>query len=106
MACCREYTDPATRNRARSPIAAFPSAVGSPSRARRTELPPCHVDRSPDPADGRRNLINLTDPGTRRLDQLESLVSDTQDTFLAPLDPAEREQLTGLLARLVEHHNG
>ncbi|HET6288085.1 MAG TPA: MarR family winged helix-turn-helix transcriptional regulator [Amycolatopsis sp.] len=65
-----------------------------------------HVDRSPDPADGRRNLISLTDPGTRRLDRLEGLVSDTQDTFLAPLDPAEREQLTGLLARLVEHHNG
>ncbi|MFJ8914674.1 MarR family winged helix-turn-helix transcriptional regulator [Amycolatopsis sp. NPDC102389] len=65
-----------------------------------------HVDRSPDPADGRRNLISLTDDGVRQLNQLESLVSDTQDVFLAPLDRAEREQLTGLLARLVEHHAG
>ncbi|MFI7115341.1 MarR family winged helix-turn-helix transcriptional regulator [Amycolatopsis sp. NPDC049868] len=65
-----------------------------------------YVDRAPDPADGRRNLISLTDTGTRRLDQLEGQVRDTQDRFLAPLNPAEREQLTGLLARLVEHHNG
>ncbi|RSM62848.1 MarR family transcriptional regulator [Amycolatopsis sp. WAC 01376] len=65
-----------------------------------------HVDRSPDPADARRNLISLTEPGAQRLDQLEDLVRDTQDTLLAPLDPAEREQLTRLLARVVEHHNG
>lgn len=65
-----------------------------------------HVERSPDPADRRRNLITLTTAGKRRLQHLEDLVSDTQATFLAPLDPAEREQLTRLLARIVEHHHG
>ncbi|WP_181775640.1 MarR family winged helix-turn-helix transcriptional regulator [Amycolatopsis pittospori] len=65
-----------------------------------------HVERAPDPADGRRNLITLTRTGAQRLQHLEGLVSETQDTFLEPLDPAEREQLTRLLARIVEHHHG
>ncbi|WP_414939354.1 MarR family winged helix-turn-helix transcriptional regulator [Amycolatopsis sp. cmx-11-51] len=65
-----------------------------------------HVERAPDPADGRRNLITLTGTGVQRLQHLEDLVSETQDAFLAPLEPAEREQLTRLLARLVDHHHG
>jgi len=65
-----------------------------------------HVERAPDPADGRRNLITLTRTGVQRLQHLEGLVSETQDVFLEPLNPAEREQLTRLLARLVEHHHG
>lgn len=65
-----------------------------------------HVERAPDPADGRRNLITLTGTGTQRLQHLEDQVRATQDVFLAPLDPAEREQLTRLLARLVDHHHG
>ncbi|OXM58539.1 MarR family transcriptional regulator [Amycolatopsis thailandensis] len=65
-----------------------------------------YVERAPDPADGRRNLITLTDTGARRLEHLEEQVSDTQDVFLAPLEPAERAQLTRLLARVVEHHQG
>lgn len=36
----------------------------------------------------------------------EDLVNDTQAIFLAALEPAEREQLTRLLARVVEHHHG
>lgn len=46
-----------------------------------------HVERSPDPADRRRNLITLTATGKRRLQHLENLVSDTQATFLAPWTP-------------------
>lgn len=63
------------------------------------------VERSPDPADRRRNLITLTTTGKRRLRHLEDLVNDTQAVFLAPLEPAEREQLARLLARVVEHHH-
>ncbi|WP_409493924.1 MarR family winged helix-turn-helix transcriptional regulator [Amycolatopsis sp. cmx-11-12] len=65
-----------------------------------------HVERAPDPADGRRNLITLTSTGVQRLQHLEDQVRATQDVFLAPLEPAEREQLTRLLARLVDHHHG
>ncbi|MEU3628932.1 MarR family transcriptional regulator [Amycolatopsis coloradensis] len=65
-----------------------------------------HVERAPDPADGRRNLITLTATGVQRLQHLEDQVTATQDLFLAPLEPAEREQLTRLLARLVDHHHG
>jgi DNA-binding MarR family transcriptional regulator len=65
-----------------------------------------YVERSPDPADRRRNLITLTTTGKQRLQHLEDLVNDTQAAFLAPLEPAEREQLIRLLARVVEHHHG
>lgn len=62
------------------------------------------VERAPDPADRRRNVITLTDPGRRRLLKLDKLLADVEDEVLAPLTPTERQQLTGLLTTLVNHH--
>lgn len=63
------------------------------------------VERAPDPADRRRNIISLTAAGERQLRRLAERLAVTQDELLAPLSPGERQQLTGLLAKLLEHHN-
>jgi DNA-binding MarR family transcriptional regulator len=63
-----------------------------------------HVERAPDPADRRRNVITITESGRRRLDRLDALLTDIQDRVLAPLTSPEREQLVRLLTRLVDHH--
>ena len=62
------------------------------------------ADRSPDPADGRRNVITITPAGTAHLRRLEELLAEVQDELLAPLSPADRRQLTRLLTRILEHH--
>ncbi|MFI5916849.1 MarR family winged helix-turn-helix transcriptional regulator [Dactylosporangium sp. NPDC051541] len=64
------------------------------------------VERAPDPADRRRNIITLTPAGSAQLRRLERQLAATQEALLAPLSPAEREQLAGLLSRLVEYHSG
>ncbi|MGW7267769.1 MarR family winged helix-turn-helix transcriptional regulator [Streptomyces sp. NPDC054842] len=63
-----------------------------------------HVERTPDPADRRRNVITITASGRRRLNRLDELLTEVQDQFLAPLAAPEREQLVRLLTRLVDHH--
>ncbi|MFC4906965.1 MarR family winged helix-turn-helix transcriptional regulator [Actinomadura gamaensis] len=62
------------------------------------------VERSPDPADRRRNVVTLTPEGTRRLAVLDDVLAQIQDDLCAPLSPAERAELVRLLTRLVEHH--
>ncbi|MEU5988256.1 MarR family winged helix-turn-helix transcriptional regulator [Spirillospora sp. NPDC047418] len=62
------------------------------------------VDRTPDPSDRRRNIVTLTADGTRHLLELDGVLTGIQEELLAPLSPAERDQLTGLLARLADHH--
>ena len=63
------------------------------------------VERAPDPADRRRNVISLTTAGKRRLRRLEKQLAETQDELLAPLSPAERQRLTELLSKLLDHHD-
>jgi DNA-binding MarR family transcriptional regulator len=62
------------------------------------------ADRSTDPADGRRNIITITPAGTAHLRRLEELLDDVQNELLAPLSPAERQQLIHLLTRVLERH--
>jgi MarR family transcriptional regulator, lower aerobic nicotinate degradation pathway regulator len=62
------------------------------------------VERAPDPADRRRNVITMTPHGRRHLRQLDRLVATIQDELLAPLTQPERDQLVGLLTRLLDHH--
>jgi len=60
--------------------------------------------RGPDPADRRRNVISITPAGAAHLRRLDELLAGVQDELLAPLSPAERQQLIGLLDRILEHH--
>src|SRR5215472_17867020 len=55
------------------------------------------VNRSPDPADRRRNVITITEAGATHLRRLEELLTDVQNELAAPLSPAERRQLVRLL---------
>ena len=64
------------------------------------------ADRSPDPDDGRRNIITITPAGTAHLRRLEELLADVQDELLTGLSPAERQQLIRLLNRILEQHDG
>jgi MarR family transcriptional regulator, lower aerobic nicotinate degradation pathway regulator len=63
------------------------------------------VERAPDPADRRRNIISLTAAGKRQLRRLEKQLAERQDELLAPLSPEERRRLAWLLSKLLDHHN-
>jgi DNA-binding MarR family transcriptional regulator len=65
-----------------------------------------HVERAPDPADRRRNVITITQQGRRHLRRLDKLLASIQDDLLAPLTQPERDQLTRILTRLLDHHTG
>jgi DNA-binding MarR family transcriptional regulator len=62
------------------------------------------IERSPDPSDRRRNIITITAAGTERLRLLDEVLGGVQDELLAPLSPAEREQLVDLMGRVLAHH--
>jgi DNA-binding MarR family transcriptional regulator len=64
------------------------------------------LQRAPDPDDGRRNIIRITEDGRERLTHLDRLIAAAQDEFLAPLPAADRQHLIDLLTRLVDHHGG
>ena len=61
------------------------------------------VQRSPDPEDGRRNVITITPAGIEELRTLEQVVVDVQERLLAPLSTTDRTRLIRLLSRVVEH---
>jgi len=63
------------------------------------------VQRTPDPTDRRRNVISLTAAGREHLGRLQAHLAQTQSALLAPLSPAEQDQLTGLLAKLLDYHD-
>ncbi|MEV8405656.1 MarR family transcriptional regulator [Streptomyces niveus] len=63
------------------------------------------IERAPDPADRRRNVISLTGEGERQLRRLEKPLAEAQDELLAPLSPEERRRFTDYLSRVLDHHN-
>ncbi|MGW6279000.1 MarR family winged helix-turn-helix transcriptional regulator [Kribbella sp. NPDC055071] len=63
-----------------------------------------YVERTPDPDDGRRNIITITASGRRQYKRLTALVTKAQDEIFGPLSPADRARLTTLLGRLLAHH--
>ncbi len=62
------------------------------------------VERAPDPADRRRNIITTTAAGRRQLRRLDKQLTRIQDELLAPLVPEERDQLIRLLGQILDHH--
>ncbi|HEY0474226.1 MAG TPA: MarR family transcriptional regulator [Kribbella sp.] len=65
-----------------------------------------HVERAPDPADRRRNVITMTQQGRRHLRRLDKVIATLQDELLEPLPESEREQFVGTLTKLLDHHAG
>jgi MarR family transcriptional regulator, lower aerobic nicotinate degradation pathway regulator len=56
--------------------------------------------RDPDPADRRRHIVTITEPGRAALATITQAVGDYTDGFLSPLTAAERQQLTRVLGKL------
>lgn len=65
-----------------------------------------HVNRQANPADRRRNVVTLTASGRRYLEEIQRHADAAQDELLVGLDPAERQQLNELLAKLLGSHRG
>jgi DNA-binding MarR family transcriptional regulator len=63
------------------------------------------IERKRDPGDRRRHLVSLTAEGKRALARLRAVVTQMEDEFFAPLDPAQREALHALLLELASHHD-
>ncbi|MFP3467508.1 MarR family winged helix-turn-helix transcriptional regulator [Leifsonia sp. SIMBA_070] len=62
------------------------------------------VAREPDPADRRRNVVTITQPGRARLAALQRHADAVQGELLAGLGHAEREELVRLLDKVLAHH--
>jgi DNA-binding MarR family transcriptional regulator/GNAT superfamily N-acetyltransferase len=51
-------------------------------------------------ADGRRQVVRLTDEGRRAFDELDRLQAGAIDSLLAPLDDVQRTQLVGAMGQI------
>ncbi len=60
------------------------------------------IDRSRDPADGRRNLLSLTAEGGELLRITTPAVVEVNRSLLSPLDDLDSAQLRSLLSRLLD----
>ncbi|MBW4704555.1 MULTISPECIES: MarR family winged helix-turn-helix transcriptional regulator [unclassified Micromonospora] len=58
--------------------------------------------REPDPVDRRRNVVHITDAGTARMREMDTLVDAAQNDLLDRFTVAERAQFSALLRRLVD----
>jgi DNA-binding MarR family transcriptional regulator len=62
------------------------------------------IRREPDADDKRRKLLWVTAEGEMAVQQMKRSVARAQTRILGPLNPNEREQLLGLLGKLVAGH--
>jgi len=58
------------------------------------------IERKPDPADRRRNVVTLRPEGKDRLLQLRQVSKRVEEEFFSPLTADERQQLHALLHKL------
>ncbi len=63
------------------------------------------IDRRRDLNDRRRHVVTLTKAGEQELVRLRGLVEGVETDLFAPLTPAERKTLQGLLAKLAAAHD-
>jgi DNA-binding MarR family transcriptional regulator len=64
------------------------------------------VERRRDPLDRRRYALEITNAGELAAIRLKQVAREASEQVLAPLEPAEREQLAHLLRRVIDHHTG
>ena len=63
------------------------------------------IERKPDPADRRRNVVTLKPEGEARLLEFRAISKQIEEEFLEPLSKTERQQLHELLQKLAQHHD-
>jgi DNA-binding MarR family transcriptional regulator len=63
------------------------------------------IVRQRDPHDRRRHVVSITATGTRELSKLRQMVKQTEEEFLAPLTPGQRETFHRLLLELACAHD-
>jgi DNA-binding MarR family transcriptional regulator len=59
------------------------------------------VERTPDPGNGRRNIVTITAAGKDHLDHLSALLGDAQAELLSALSAAEAATMAELLSRIL-----
>jgi DNA-binding MarR family transcriptional regulator len=64
-----------------------------------------YVERSSDPTDRRRNIVTITEAGTRHLEELDHRLDGAQDELLAALSTTERTDLVRLLTKILDDHS-
>ncbi|MFI9414278.1 MarR family winged helix-turn-helix transcriptional regulator [Nocardia gamkensis] len=62
------------------------------------------VERNPDAADRRRNIVTLTAAGARHLDDLDERLKVAQDELLTGFSEHDRQTLVTLLTRILDAH--
>lgn len=65
-----------------------------------------YVTRTVDERDARRNLVQLTDKGRRAVGLCGESFRAVDEQMLAGFTPAEKEQLSGFLGRMIENLGG
>jgi DNA-binding MarR family transcriptional regulator len=63
------------------------------------------VVRQRDPQDRRRHVVSITNTGRKELARARAIVSQLEDEFFAPLDPANRETLQTMLVALATQND-
>ena len=63
-----------------------------------------YIDRHVDPGNRRRNIVTLTEAGSRYLAEIQQHADDAQDELLSALSADERRQLNELLAKVLGSH--
>lgn len=61
------------------------------------------IARQPDPADRRRNVVELTEQGVKTYDAAEAVHNDIETEFLAPVSAAAAIELRRTLRVLLDH---
>ncbi len=60
------------------------------------------INRQVDPGNRRRNIVTITAAGRARLQELDTVLNEIQESVLAPLSASERQTLTKLLRKLAD----
>jgi len=63
-----------------------------------------YIRRQRDPSDRRRHALTLTPDGRRASLRFSQIAAAAEASMLAPLDERERQFLTEVMRRLVDHH--
>jgi DNA-binding MarR family transcriptional regulator len=65
-----------------------------------------YATRRRDPQDRRRHLVEVSKKGLAVIDKVSQVMDGVEDELLKDFEPAEREQLAGLLATVWERSGG